>query len=195
MNEAFPLSWPTGWKRTKPNSRIKSPFKASFASSRDKLLNELKLLNAEKVVLSSNITLRRDGLPYANAPEPPDPGAAVYFELKQKPMCLACDQYRLVRENIMAIAKTVEALRGIERWGASDMMERAFTGFLALPEKASTPWREVLELGGDRSLTREIIETQAKKLLRAHHPDRGGDVDKFQQIIAARDAARAEVKL
>ena len=84
------------------------------------------------VILSTNIPLRNDGLPYANSREPNDPGVAVYFQHKKREMCFACDAFKTVRENAYSIGKTIEALRGIERWGASDMMERAFRGFAAL---------------------------------------------------------------
>src|SRR3546814_19053229 len=48
-------------------------------------------------------------------------------------MTFACDRWDTVRDNVRAIGKTIEAIRGIERWGASDMMERAFSAFEALP--------------------------------------------------------------
>ena len=54
-------------------------------------------------------------------------------------MCFACDKWRDVYDNIYAIGKTIEALRGIERWGTGDMVEQAFTGFVALPSPKS-PW-------------------------------------------------------
>ena len=47
---------------------------------------------------------------------------------------------------MQAIAKTIEALRGINRWGTGDMMEAAFKGFSALPAPdTNKPWREVLD--------------------------------------------------
>lgn len=73
----FPLSWPAGRARTRSPARSK--FKVqSFARVRDELLNELKLLGAKQIVLSSNLKLRRqDGLPLANQANPADPGVAV----------------------------------------------------------------------------------------------------------------------
>jgi hypothetical protein len=63
------------------------------------------------VILSTNIALRNDGLPYANSREPNDPGVAVYFRYGKREMCFACDAYTTVRENAYAIAKSIEALR------------------------------------------------------------------------------------
>lgn len=50
-------------------------------------------------------------------------------------MCFACEKWQDVYGNIYAIGKTIEALRGIERWGTGDMVEQAFTGFVALPPR------------------------------------------------------------
>lgn len=44
MTEAYPLAWPTGWKRTKYPQR--APFKTTFATARDDVFDELRLLGA-----------------------------------------------------------------------------------------------------------------------------------------------------
>ena len=52
---------------------------------------------------------------------------------------LACDLFTEVRLNMHAIGLTVEAMRQIERCGASSMLERAFRGFMAaLPARGET---------------------------------------------------------
>lgn len=131
MTEAYPLHWPAGRPRTKrPQS---ARFDTRFAAARDEMMNELRLLGARNVVVSTNIALRRDGLPYANQPEPDDSGAAVYFEYGGKSMCFSCDRWNRVQDNIRAIGKTIEAMRGIERWGTGEMVQAAFSGFEALP--------------------------------------------------------------
>src|SRR5271156_1980913 len=43
-----------------------------------KLLGEINLLGGESVIISTNMKLRRDGLPYSNQPQPQDKGMAVY---------------------------------------------------------------------------------------------------------------------
>lgn len=136
-------------------------------------------------VLSTNIPLRRDGLPYANQPEPVDPGVAVYFEYKKKSMSFACDRWDRVRDNVRAIEKTIEAIRGIERWGASDMMERAFMAFEALP--APGDWRA--DLGLPPEATPADAKKRYKDLVKTHHPDRGGDAEQFNRINRAYEAA------
>ena len=168
MKEAFPLTWPQGWKRVA--RRTRSRFEVSgFGRARDFLLAEVKRMGGSGVILSTNIPLRPDGLPYANSREPNDPGVAVYFRYGKREMCFACDAFVSVRENAYSIGKTIEALRGIERWGASDMMERAFRGFAALAATSQEDWSGIswnafLPLTSTRS-TRSIGYGRVRRIL------------------------------
>jgi hypothetical protein len=187
--EAYPLYWPEGWKRT-TFRRSYSKFKnVQFGSARDELLAEIRRLGGRQVILSTNIPLRRDGLPYADMRNPDDPGVAVYFNYKEKPMCFACDKYVRVGENARAIALTIEAIRGIERWGASDMMERAFKGFVAIAEQAGEYWREVLEIPTNAKPTRDDIEKAFKMAAHVYHPDKGGSHEEWLRLVNARENA------
>lgn len=197
--ERYPLHWPTGQPRC--SRRRDAEFKVDFARSRDEMLHALRLLGARNVILSSNVPLRQDGLPLASASEPTDPGVAVYFERDvpaptpdrpwttvKRPFVIACDTYRKVRWNLRAIGATVEALRSIQRHGASSMLEQAFTGFAALPPKRDDgpPWWEVLGVSADAGPAE--IEAAWKELAMIHHPDKGGDGARMAAINAARDA-------
>lgn len=192
MIENYPLYWPEGRPRTLGYNRVRGVFKATFGAARDGLITELDRMGARNIILSTNIPVKNDGLPYASAKEPADSGAAVYFEYKKKPMCFACDKYVLVRDNLRAIEKTIDAIRGIERWGSSDMMERAFRGFTALPEQGQQSWREILEITQPKPSV-DDIETAFRKLVHLHHPDKGGDAEKFHQIVLARENARKDL--
>jgi hypothetical protein len=136
---AYPLQWPAGRPRTVYHRRETGKFDVSFARARDNIISEVKLLcggrwGAEPhTVISTNVALRRDGLPLAGQRAPDDPGVAVYFVYKKRQMSFACDRWLKIEHNMQAIAKTIEALRGIARWGTGDMLEAAFTGFTALP--------------------------------------------------------------
>lgn len=193
MIEAYPLYWPEGWDRTPDGKRKRwAHFKGGMGRYRDDLLAEIKRLGGRDTIISSNVPLRIDGLPRAGAKEPDDAGVAVYFKLRGKPMCFACDQYRFVSENIRAIGLTIAALRGIERWGASDMMERAFLGFAALADKTGRSWRDVLGLE-QRVVTVDEIEYAFRRLSKERHPDVGGSAEAFRELVVARDAALMEV--
>lgn len=193
MVESYPLYWPEGWKRTPNHLRVFGRFRLGFAVARDGLMQELERMGAKEIVLSTNVALRRDGLPYASAGQPTDAGVAVYFTHKGRALCFACDQFELVKDNLNAIKHTIEALRGIERWGASDMLERAFRGFAALTAGESKDWRTVLGFAVGHNITPEMIEARFKELAQQHHPDKGGDADRFREVVAAREKARTEV--
>lgn len=145
------------------------------------------------VIISTNVPLRLDGFPRSDQ-EPSDPGAAVYWKQKdgQAMRCMAIDRYTRVADNLAAIAATLEAMRAIERHGGATILDRAFLGFAALPEKASQPWREVLGITAERP-SLERIEEAFRILVQVHHPDKGGERDHFERIVQAREAARLEL--
>jgi len=186
MSEApksgFPLAWPIG--RPRASSRDRSQFKTTLGRAIADVSGEVRRLGGSSLVISSNLELRRDGLPYADSRVPADPAVAVYFTLKKKPMCFACDRWNRVEENMRAIALTIGALRGIERWGSGSMLEQAFSGFAALPAPEQ-PWQV---LGVKHDSSRAEIETAYKRLASENHPDRpAGDAEKMARINRARD--------
>src|SRR5262249_9015595 len=146
-------------------------------------------LGARYVVISTNVPLRRDGLPYADAERVTDPGVAVYFDLDGTQHVIACDVWQSARSNTQAIAKTVEAMRGIERWGSSEIMKRAFSAFVALPP-ASTDWRSIF--GADCTDLGEL-RTRYRSLAISAHPDRGGSHDEMVRLNTALEAAEREL--
>lgn len=206
---AYPLSWPPGRPRTPDSKRSKSKFgkasqwqggqwggrQVSVAVGRDTLTSELKRLGARRVVISTNMELKNDGLPYSNRRPPDDPGAAVYFLYRDREMAFACDRWRSVGENLYAIAKTIEALRGIERWGTGEMVQAAFTGFAALPSTVAPdpPWRHTLGFSPDANPT--LAQAEGAYLAKASkaHPDRGGSEEAMKRVNAAIEKARREL--
>jgi hypothetical protein len=203
--EAYPLAWPEGRKRTLAGYRETANFTVSLGKARDNVVHEVTLLVGGRygpdphIVISSNLQLRRDGLPLASQRQPDDPGVAVYFVYKKRQMSFACDRWLKIEHNMQAIAKTIEALRGIARWGTGDMLEAAFTGFTALPPPATEAsaqqprlrhWRDVF---GTAVQTREQLQEVYRRLASAHHPDRGGDQAKMAELNDARRQALLEL--
>lgn len=182
MIEAYPLAWPDGWPRRPSHQRSASKYEVTFLRARDELARQLKLAGGRDVVISTNIPLRRDGLPLANMREPNDPGVAVYWtDRKRRPRVIACDHWRTARENLRAVGITVESLRSIERAGATELLERAFSGFARLPE-AATCW-SVLGLSGPTA--RHEVDARYRELARQHHPDRGGNHETMARLNLA----------
>ena len=196
---AHPLSWPAGRKRTERWRRERAKFDVTFSRARDNIVAEVGRLAGRypdpAIVISTNIALRRDGLPLAGQRAPDDPGVAVYFTYKKRQMSFACDRWEKIEHNMQAIAKTIEALRGIARWGTGDMLEAAFTGFTALPPPSQTQgvrtWRDVFGTG---VTTRAQLSEVYRRLASAYHPDRGGDPAKMAELNAAREAALREIE-
>jgi hypothetical protein len=190
MPDSYPLAWPPGRDRT-PRYRVKEArFSVNFRQARDHVLEQLRLLGASYPVLSSNVHLRRDGLPYANQPEPDDSGVAVYFVWRGRQYCLACDVWKKVKDNLRAIGLTVEAIRSIERWGAETMLEAAFNGFLALPIPEDLDWWGILGVRRDEPL--EQVENKYRSLALRAHPDRGGSQEQMARLNRAIEQARRE---
>lgn len=187
MIPAYPLQWPMGWPRTAYPDR--ALFKTPGGRAMQNLLNELRQLQATDVVISSNVMLRQDGYPYANQRRPEDCGVAVYFKLAGEDQCIPCDKWNDVDHNIHAIGLTVGALRGLERWGAKEMVNAAFRGFKALPESiimgagTSRPWHDVLEVSPNASP--EIIRAAYRNLSKRKHPDAGGSEAEFLELQKA----------
>lgn len=190
----FPLCWPDGWKRTLNRTRAK--YKVSEEQAKRELLHSLYLLGASDVILSTNVRLRIDGLPLSNQRTPEDPGVAVYFQRGGKEQVIACDAWDLIGDNYRAIGLAVEALRAIERSGASELLDRAFTGFAALPPPSTAlvvNWRSELGLIGFRNPSREVIEAAYRAMSKSRHPDTGGSVESFRRLTEAREAAFREL--
>lgn len=205
---AYPLTWPAGWKRTVPASRFdakfgkrqatgSSSFKAlkslSVADGVARVLEQLKIMgiDREDIVISTNLKLRLDGLPRSDQARPADPGVAVYWREGDKPaLCMAIDQYHLVEENLAAVAATLDAMRAIHRHGGGTVLERAFTGFQALPAPgAEATWWDVLELG--RNCTLADAQDAYRRLRSKQHPDKPGG---SHEAVARLNKAWAEAQ-
>jgi hypothetical protein len=179
MAERYPLHWPEGWDRTPPHKQQRhSLYKVSETKARDALLHSVDLFGARhrSIILSTNIKLRHDGLPYANRNPPNDAGVAIYWTDRstKKDWGLACDRYTHIRDNYRALGLTVEGLRTIQRSGASQLLNRAYMGFAALPASTRKPWREVLGFTDDPSIDLKLVRQRYHHLARSNHPDHGG---------------------
>jgi hypothetical protein len=186
MIEAFPLSWPIGFERSA--KKQDSNFACTVAQARDGVLKQLRLLGGINPIISSNVPLKRDGQMYSNErPVDGDTGIAVYWTWKNEQFVMACDKYYKLHENLRAIEKSIEALRGLERWGASDILARAFTGFKVLPAGGTITenWWEVLDVKS--TAKPEQIRDAYRRLSKVYHPDvvRTGDRNEFERITKA----------
>ncbi len=194
MGESFPLDWPVGYPRTRTRSR--APYKATGGKARDQVLRELRLMDVPdwRVIISTNCPVSSRTMQFlVMKAEPSDPGVAVYFKRNGKPFVLACDRWDKVADNLRAIALTIEAMRGMDRWGVSEMLERVFQGFTALPapeaQKPIRLWWEVL--GCNPSTDLDLIEASYRQQMKTAHPDQGGSTEAAAELNRAIGEARA----
>lgn len=215
---AFPLSWPEAWPRFKgvrkdarfgkevqhPNYKGRGDITMGDAMKR--VHYELERLGVDvynDCVISTNLKINMAGLPRSDQGEPADPGAAIYWQRKQGtgpdstmgPMrVMAIDIYSRTRDNVAAVAATLEAMRKIERHGGAQILDRAFAGFIALPKPSGADWWEVLKFNrAGEVITREAIVARHRELARTRHPDVGGSVQQMAELNRARDQALQEV--
>jgi hypothetical protein len=217
--QPFPLQWPDGWTRTPARDRTRSRFghrssgQVSFSGARQALLDELSRLGAANVVITSDLPTRNDGLPYASG-RAEDPGIAVWFILadargNNQERVLPCDKWPTHAENMQAIAKSVEAMRGLDRWGVGDVVTRAFAGFNALPpgsgdgeptapqQPAKRSWREIFGMTAFETLAAPdllaIARSRHRAAIKIAHPDAGGSHDDAAELNAALAEAEQEL--
>ncbi len=183
---AYPLTWPVGYKRTPDAYRTWSRFNQSYGKAQNFMRDEVQRLGGSNLIVSTNLRIRKDGMLYADElnRKIDDPGVAIYFQRKGKPVAMCADKYLRIWENMYALGKSIEAMRGMDRWGVSEMLDRAFTGFTALPDAivtAAPNWWEVLGFDNNPG---SICAVKARyyELVKQHHPDVGGDTKKIKLI-------------
>lgn len=197
--DRYPLAWPEGTPRA--ITRRPAAFAPlSAAQGLREVQDELNRLGARTMVITTN---------YASGSVGPDPGAAAYWTIMERgvlvPHVIACDRWQQLGHNLHAIALSINALRGIDRWGAV-RREQAFAGFRELPAGAGAapgstpvarPWREVLGGGFPIGISEAdlfaIAKSRHRRLIAEQHPDRGGDPAMAAALNQAMDEATAEL--
>src|SRR5688572_16404676 len=155
----FPMYWPANQERTQPNERERARFgtrarsgtfsmyspsrKHTISESARELEQEIRRMSGTDMVISSNLKVKANGLPYSAQRTPDDPGVAVYFKWHKRDLVFACDKWLSIEDNLWAIVKHIEALRGQERWGVGSL-DQAFAGYAALPDPNERTWWDVL---------------------------------------------------
>lgn len=196
------LQWPDGTPRTA--YRRHAQFATSGPTALAHLVNEIRLLGGRDVVLSVDMPITATKLPrWDRWRRTDDPGVVVTFTLDREEMVIVCDRWTTPWDNLRAIGKTIEALRGIQRWGTEDMMRAAFAGYAALPAGGKPaqnitesitgdPWWIVL--GVRQDATRNELDRAYRSWAKVHHPDTGGNPDRFREVTNAYQLAAREVR-
>lgn len=103
---------------------------------------------------------------------------------------MACDKWTSVGDNMRAIGLAVEALRQLKRCGASEILDRAFMGFAALPEQAGAiNWRIELGFSDEETPSKEQINVN----YRARAKEAARNEESLLRLNQAREAALGEI--
>lgn len=192
----YPLHWPRNRGRTPHSQRRGAAFSKrvgnfskdlSIEDSCKRLQSELDALGVDDFILSTDARPRLDGVPRSDGIE--DPGAALYFKHKGKDIVFAGDVFDRLADNIAAIAKHIESLRGQDRWGVGTI-QQAFAGYAALPSP-NPHWTLLFEL--PLTAGKPEIEAAYRRLAKIHHPDTGGSDAAFAQVERAHDQALRDI--
>lgn len=173
-----PLQWIPHQKRTKFPRRALFGNHSAYKAGNE-LESELKLLEAKDVIISSDLQVKQDGTLCARQYNE-DMGVVIYFKLKGQDKAMACDKWDKPEHNLWALKLSIAAIRGLERWGGSELLDGLFTGFQALPGPG-----DIVIVGKQYFSTVENMEDLKilyKKYVKELHPDVGGDPSEFSDM-------------
>lgn len=180
MIESYPLYWPPDYKRSLSQKRAR--FTTTLGKSRDFVKEEIRRLGGKNPIISTNIPLKNDGDLRADWSryKIDDIGVAVYFTHNGNQVCLCCDQYDRIWDNLWAIGRTIEALRQIDRDGVSDFLNRTFSGFKMLSDPDQKEWWEILQV--EKNSSDDHVKIAYRKKVMETHPDKGGSTESFNKV-------------
>jgi hypothetical protein len=205
--------WPPGmtiapireWPGAMTRRRTRSQFSARNADRLELLTRELRMLNAKNIELLVAIDagqFRLDGKPRAGA-KSDHPGVILSFTSSVGPLSYPCDTYDRWEDNLYAIARSLEALRAVNRHGVTKRGEQ-YRGFLPIESGAVAPdpfhdaasaveWISRLLDRHEVSHAVEGVDPMALVRIaqRLTHPDHGGDANDFRLVTAAEKLIRA----
>lgn len=116
--------WPQ--EPTPPDRRKNAQFKADYNNTKRMLSYELERIGVKKVYLQLDVVesdIRNDGSLRGDR-QPRGPRVIVSAVSKHGPISLPCDTYRDWKDNVRAIALSLEALRAVDRHGVTKRGEQ-----------------------------------------------------------------------
>jgi hypothetical protein len=194
-----PLQW--GGPETPAADREEARFTATHNQTLTLLDRELYLLDATGVIVQIDIaerSVRADGsLKEGAVVGRESPGVILSFGSVHGPMRYATDKFRHWKDNLRAIAKSLEGLRMIDRYGVSGSGQQ-YKGWKAIETSyQSRPvqfadadyaeeWlRQQLDRLGLTGTLRSGWKTALRLLKQSMHPDKGGDPADFERLDEA----------
>lgn len=188
-----PLEWPFGQVRTE--RRRKAPFHAGETTILKELDRAVVKLQLEDVKITTARRVRVDGqISQSTDQNNADPGIAIYFKRKGEDIALAFDKFSDFWGNLRAIGLYLEYMARLESYDMTEIADKAFTGFKALPASISTPlphrdWWVVFSV--DKDANAHEVKAAYRDLLKLHHPDVGGNQAELDEVRRAYEEWKA----
>ncbi|SFS63375.1 J domain-containing protein [Halostagnicola kamekurae] len=196
------LDWPTELERTDSTNRERTTkFDVTLGNAIKDIKREMDRLDVDDWRLETAMPQRKtDGLPYASAAEPEDPGVALRWTDDGEDYAIACDHYTRVRDNTRAIGLYLREKRKMENrpvtTGQSEFatarLPPANEDAIAAPPASSDDEfqeepHEILEISPDAS--DDVVKAVARRKSADVHPDSDApDVEEYKRIQKAKDA-------
>lgn len=175
-----------------------SRFRATASRALSALKHELAMLGAVNVVVEAGYKLgqlRYDGWPRAEC-KPSHPGVVLSFTATRQitgQVSFPAGKYTSMHDNLYAIAKTLEALRMVNRYGVArgDEQYKGWTQ-IGASHTGSGPMdmataRDLVYRLSNTSPNGTALHVAAKEALLKSHPDHGGTGN---ELAAAKEAWR-----
>lgn len=192
----LPALWPA--KQTPNYARKRPQFKTIWSRALELLAREISMLRGSRVEIAIDVEERhlgKHGQLRADA-RPRSSSVIVSFDTKDGRLQFPCDTYTFWQENVDAIARALEALRLVNRYGVQQ--GKQYAGFKAIPATTAPT------LGAEQAATnlvsvtgwtspvaphvRRILEEQtfardvARIAMSRMHPDKGGSAELFAAV-------------
>ena len=188
------------WPGERTKARRDATFRATYLQTLDLLESELKHIGARDVIIQveklTSADIRNDGWPrlgnWVNGYG--GPGVVLSFESPKGSISMPCDKFGDWQDNLRAIAKSLEALRMVDRYGVTRGNEQ-YRGWAKLEAPGAkngkmdrdaavrflcslhkSPPENMARLSADK--IRDICRTARIE----NHPDRGGSHEIFVAI-------------
>jgi len=197
-------AWPPEQPATPVGRRKPGLFTADYLARLNLLESEMTAVSAKDAILTAFIPknqIRADGWPLSSA-KAAGPGLILSFTSNGQPREFAADHYDDWKDNLYAVAKTLEALRGINRWGgaSSGKQYAGFSPVLApdaqpMPASFASSQSAAVFLAdhaegwsAGQILNNSLVLKSAYNAASIKlHPDTGGTHEGFVQLQQAKD--------